>query len=210
MKLIKLASSVIATTMLFWTLALPATAHESSKVISSTFDMGKLKPIDSKIKVKAGQKAPDFTLRSVSGKKVTLSQFRGKNVVLSFVPAAWTRVCSQQWPGYNLIKEDFVKRDAVLIGITVDNIPTLHAWTKQMHSLWFDVLSDFWPHGEVAEKYGVLRSDGMAERALFFIDKEGVVSGVIVYDINLEPALRSCITELDKMNDSYKAKEKKE
>ena len=67
------------------------------------FDPGKLKPVDSVLKVAAGQLAPDFTLPSVSGERVSLSQFRGKkNVVISFVPAAWTPVCSDQWPGYGI------------------------------------------------------------------------------------------------------------
>ena len=165
------------------------------------YDMGNLKPFDSELKVKSGQVAPDFTLPAVSGKMVSLSQFRGKKVALSFVPAAWTQVCSQQWPGYNMIKDDFEKNDAVLIGITVDNIPTLHAWTKQMGPLWFDVLSDFWPHGAVAEKYGVLRSDGMTERALFFIDQEGIIRGTVIFDINKKPDLKSCTSGLVQMTD---------
>ena len=67
----------------------------------------------------------------MSGKEVTLSQFKDmKNVVLSFVPAAWTSVCSDQWPGYNIVKDIFDKGDAVLLGITVDNIPTLYVWTN--------------------------------------------------------------------------------
>ena len=164
-----------------------------------TYNMGKLKPIDSELRVKSGREAPDFTLPSVSGKNVRLSQFRGKNVVLSFVPAAWTHVCSEQWPGYHLIKEMFEERDAVLLGITVDNVPTLYAWTRQMGGIWFDVLSDFWPHGAVAEKYGVLRSDGMAERALFFIDKNGVIRSIIVLDINKMPNLDVCTSGLDKL-----------
>jgi alkyl hydroperoxide reductase subunit AhpC len=97
-----------------------------------------------------------------------------KNLVISFVPAAWTPVCSDQWPGYNIIKNIFDKNDAVLIGITVDNIPTLYAWTNEMGNLWFPVLSDFWPHGAVTKKYGVLRSNGVSERALFVIDKKGI------------------------------------
>ena len=91
-------------------------------------------------------------LFSITGQKVTVSQYRGKkNVVISFVPAAWTPVCSDQWPGYNIVKDLFDKNDAVLLGITVDNIPTLYAWTNQMGKLWFPVLSDFYPHGKVAE-----------------------------------------------------------
>ena len=165
------------------------------------YNPGELKPIDSTLNVKVGDVAPDFTLPSVGGGEITLSQYRGKkHVVISFVPAAWTPVCSDQWPGYNIVKEMFDENDAVLIGITVDNIPTLYAWTKQMGKLWFPVLSDFWPHGQVAQKYGVLRSSGVTERALFFIDKQGIIRDVQVSDINIRPDLAYCATTLEKMN----------
>ena len=174
---------------------------QSGTLKDNIYDPGKLKPRDSDLKVKAGQKAPDFTLPAVSGKRITLSYFRGKrNVVLSFVPAAFTPVCSEQWPGYNLVKDMFDKSDTILIGITVDNVPTLHAWTQQMGKVWFEVLSDFWPHGAVADKYGVLRSDGLSERALFFIDKEGIINAVIVMDINRQPDITACASEVKKMN----------
>jgi len=165
------------------------------------YNPGELKPVDSRLKVKVGDVAPNFTLPSVSGKQITLSQFRGKkNVVISFVPAAWTPVCSDQWPGYNIASDLFDQNDAILLGITVDNIPTLYAWTKQMGRLWFPVLSDFWPHGAVAEKYGVLRSDGVSERALFVIDKKGVIRAIKVSDINVRPDLEYCAIELEKLN----------
>ncbi|MDX2502477.1 MAG: peroxiredoxin [Deltaproteobacteria bacterium] len=165
------------------------------------YNPGQLKPTDSQLKVKVGEPAPDFTLPSVSGDKISIGQFRGeKNVVLSFVPAAWTPVCSDQWPGYKIVKQMFDDNDAVLLGITVDNIPTLYAWTKQMGELWFPVLSDFWPHGAVADRYGVLRSDGVAERALIFIDKKGIIRDIQVNDINLRPDLEACAINLEKMN----------
>lgn len=165
------------------------------------YNPGDLKPIDSTLNVKVGDVAPEFTLPSVGGGEVTLSQYRGKkHVVISFVPAAWTPVCSDQWPGYNIVKEMFDENDAVLLGITVDNIPTLYAWTKQMGQLWFPVLSDFWPHGEVAQKYGVLRTSGVTERALFFIDKKGIIRDIQVSDINVRPDLAYCATTLEKMN----------
>jgi len=165
------------------------------------YNTGQLKPIDSQLKVKVGDPAPDFTLPSVAGEKITLSQFRGeKNVVISFVPAAWTPICSDQWPGYNIVKDMFDENDAVLLGITVDNIPTLYAWTKQMGKLWFPVLSDFWPHGAVADRYGVLRSDGVSERALIFIDKKGIIRDIQVNDINKRPDLETCAINLEKMN----------
>jgi peroxiredoxin (alkyl hydroperoxide reductase subunit C) len=164
------------------------------------FSPGRLKPVDSVLKVKVGDQAPDFTLPSVNGGKITLSQYRGKkHVVISFVPAAWTPVCSDQWPGYNIVKSLFDQNDAVLLGITVDNIPTLYAWTRQMGQLWFPVLSDFWPHGDVASRYGVLRSDGVSERALFVIDKNGVITAILVSDINQRPDLEWCAVELDKL-----------
>ncbi|MGB5748851.1 MAG: peroxiredoxin [Desulfobacterales bacterium] len=174
---------------------------ESEELQKNIYNPGNLKPRDSILKVKAGQPAPDFTLPAVSGKKIALSDYRGqRNVVISFVPAAFTPVCSDQWPGYNIFKDMFEENDAILLGITVDNIPTLHAWTRQMGKLWFEVLSDFWPHGSVAEKYGVLRSDGLSERALFFIDKAGVISAILVMDINRRPDLEACSTELKKLN----------
>jgi peroxiredoxin (alkyl hydroperoxide reductase subunit C) len=165
------------------------------------YNTGQLKPIDSQLKVKVGDPAPDFTLPSVAGEKITLSRFKGeKNVMISFVPAAWTPVCSDQWPGYNIVKDMFDENDAVLLGITVDNIPTLYAWTKQMGKLWFPVLSDFYPHGAVADRYGVLRSDGVSERALIFIDKKGIIRDIQVNDINKRPDLETCAINLEKMN----------
>jgi peroxiredoxin (alkyl hydroperoxide reductase subunit C) len=185
----------------FWLLLMSVFAFGQSKELKGNiYNPGNLKPRDSELKVKAGQPAPDFTLPAISGKKISLSQYRGKrNVVLSFVPAAFTPVCSDQWPGYNIVKEMFDENDAILLGITVDNIPTLYAWTRQMGKLWFEVLSDFWPHGAVADKYGVLRGDGLSERALVFIDKEGIISAILVMDINRRPDLIACATELKKL-----------
>ena len=164
------------------------------------YQTGTLKPMDSKLKVKVGDPTPHFTLPAISGEKISLGQYRGKkNVVLSFVPAAWTPVCSDQWPGYNIAKDIFSQYDAVLLGITVDNIPTLFAWTNQMGKLWFPVLSDFWPHGTVAKKYGVLRSNGTSERALFIIDKKGIIRYIDVHDINKRPPLEDLVNELEKL-----------
>ena len=164
------------------------------------YNVGKLKPVDSVLKVKVGGKAPDFTLKAVSGKKTSLKDYTGKkNVVLSFVPAAWTPVCSDQWPGYNIVQDLFEENDAVLLGITVDNIPTLYSWTNQMGHLWFEVLSDFWPHGAVSSRYGILRSDGTAERAIMIIDKKGILRYIDVHDINERPPLESIVRQLEKL-----------
>lgn len=184
---------------------LNAGAYDRSYGVSDAFkgniyNPGTLKSTDSVLKAKVGGRAPDFTLPAVSGKKISLSRYLGKkNVVLSFVPAAWTPVCSDQWPGYNIVKDIFDLYDAMLLGITVDNIPTLFAWTNQMGKLWFPVLSDFWPHGAVADRYGVLRSDGVSERALFVIDKKGIVRYIDVHDINKRPRLEALVKQLEKL-----------
>jgi peroxiredoxin (alkyl hydroperoxide reductase subunit C) len=147
--------------------------------------------------------APDFSLPSLQGDPVSLQDFRTKShVLLSFIPAAWTPVCSDQWPGYNIAEKLFREHNTILLGISVDNIPTLHAWTGQMGELWFDVLSDFWPHGKVADSYGLLRSNGVAERALVYIKKDGVISHIHVSDINIRPDLAEIVKQLKKMNDS--------
>ena len=204
LKEIKTMKTIIAAGLmakLFLVFLISPALGASAAYKENIYNPGQLKPIDSQLKVKVGELAPDFTLPSVGGDKISLSQFRGKkNVVISFVPAAWTPVCSDQWPGYNIVEDMFDENDAVLLGITVDNIPTLYAWTKQMGKLWFPVLSDFWPHGAVADKYGVLRSDGVSERALIFIDKKGIIRDIQVSDINKRPDLEACAITLDKMN----------
>ncbi|MBM4308950.1 MAG: peroxiredoxin [Deltaproteobacteria bacterium] len=192
--------SVLISIAILILIGAPQVYGASEAYKGNIYKVGDLKPVDSKLKVKVKDLAPDFTLPSLSGEKVSLSQYRGKkNVVLSFVPAAWTPVCSDQWPGYNIMKDIFEENETVLLGITVDNIPTLFAWTNQMGKLWFPVLSDFWPHGAVAKKYGVLRSDGVSERALFVIDKKGIIRYIDVHDINKRPPLEDLVSALEKL-----------
>jgi len=174
----------------------PGGAQETA-MQTMIYDPGQLKPVDSVLKVKVGDPAPSFSLPALTGETISLAQYRGsRNVVISFVPAAWTPVCSDQWPGYNIVRDVFEQHDAILLGITVDNLPTLHAWTRQMGELWFPVLSDFWPHGEAAQRFGVLRTDGTAERALFIIDKAGIIRFITVSDINRRPDLKDIVEAL--------------
>lgn len=183
-------------------LLLTCTSVQAKVAEEQIYKQEDLKPIDSVLKVKVGDKAPDFTLPAVSGAMVSLSSYREKkNVVLSFVPAAFTPICSDQWPGYNLARELFEMNDAVILGITTDNIPSLHAWTTQMGEggLWFPVLSDFYPHGAAAMEYGILRPEGTTERAVFIIDKQGTLRYIDVHNINKRPNLGSIIKALEKL-----------
>lgn len=194
---VKIAGAVLSAAMLALVWAPPAGAKGLKEKI---FDPGKREPVASRLKVAVGRPAPEFSLPAIDGSLVSPAQFKGvKNVVISFVPAAWTPVCSEQWPGYNLAEEEFAARDTVLLGISVDNLPTLFAWTEDMGGVWFPVLSDFWPHGAVADKFGVLRSDGTAERALFVIDKKGIIRYIDVHDVNRRPELGALMAELDKL-----------
>ncbi len=195
---IAMISGILWSVVLLWPMSSMAQERTLDAMI---YDPGPLKPVDSELKVKIGDPAPSFALPSLSGATVALSEFRGThNVVISFVPAAWTPVCSDQWPGYNIAKSIFDAHDAILVGITVDNLPTLHAWTQQMGGLWFPVLSDFWPHGETARQFGVLRTDGTSERAIFIVDKAGIIRFIAVSDINRRPDLGAIVAALKEIH----------
>jgi peroxiredoxin len=139
--------------------------------------------------LKAGDVAPDFELRSHRGGTVRLSDFRGKQqVVLAFHPLAFTPVCAAQMSGYQTDLNRFATANAVVLGISVDAQPAKAAWAQTLGQISFDLLSDFHPHGEVAQKYGVYRAkDGISERAIFVIDTDGIVAWARGYDIPQQP-----------------------
>jgi peroxiredoxin len=135
--------------------------------------------------LKPGDEAPDFELRSHRGGTVKLSDFRGKkNVVLAFHPLAFTPVCASQMAGYESDRGRFERAGAAVLGISIDAQPAKAAWAKTLGTISFDLLSDFYPHGEVAQKYGVFRAkDGISERAIIVIDKNGRIAWSKVYPI---------------------------
>src|SRR5678810_996655 len=103
-----------------------------------------------------GTAAPDFSLRSTPDQSVSLSDFRGRPVILAFYPADWSPVCGDQMALYNEILPEFQKFNAELIGISVDG-PWCHSAYREHRNLHFSLLSDFEPKGEVARQYGVYR-----------------------------------------------------
>ncbi|MBN1212200.1 MAG: redoxin domain-containing protein [candidate division Zixibacteria bacterium] len=120
--------------------------------------------------------APDFTLPTHNEGELNLAWYQGrKNVVLAFYPGDWTPVCSTQIPGYQNIYEQFLNCDCQLLGISVDSIPCHMAWAKSLGGLSFPLMSDFYPHGRVAQLYGVLTKSGYADRTVFLIDKAGII-----------------------------------
>jgi peroxiredoxin len=132
-------------------------------------------------KLKVGDQAPEFTLSDSNNNNVSLSDYRGKkNVVLAFFPFAFSGTCSAQMPSYEAELSRFQSYDTEVIGISLDGRPALAAWAKQL-GLTFPLLSDFYPQGAVTDAYGARHPAGMAERALFVIDKNGVIQWIHVH-----------------------------
>lgn len=123
-----------------------------------------------------GTPAPDFTLHVTPDQSLSLSELRGRPVILAFYPADWSPVCGDQMALYNEILPEFQKFNAELLGISVDGSWCHEAFAKDRH-LHFPLLADFEPKGAVAKLYGAYRnSDGTSERALFVIDKNGIIT----------------------------------
>lgn len=122
-----------------------------------------------------GRPAPDFTLPDANGNPVQLSDYRGQAVVLVFYPLDWSPACSDQLSLYQMELEEFARRDAALLGVSVDSIYSHGAWAM-LRGLEFPLLSDFEPKGEVARRYDVYRQDdGFSERALYIVDAQGII-----------------------------------
>ena len=142
----------------------------------------------SEMAVRVGDTAPNFELATHLGGTVTLSSFRGKkNVLIAFHPLAWTPVCANQMTSYERDLDWFVQHDTHVLGISVDAVPSKVEWAKSLGGISFDLLSDFHPHGAVAEAYGVEREDGISERAVFVVDKRGTVVFAKIFDIPTLP-----------------------
>ncbi len=144
--------------------------------------------------LKVGDEAPDFELKATGKTDFKLSDNRGKNVVLNFFPAAFSPVCSNQMTSIEAEKSRFGD-DTVLVGVSVDGPWALEAFKKQM-GIDFPLLSDYYPHGAVAQKYGLLFPNGAAHRAVIGIDKEGTVRYIDDHAVLGVPELEACAVAL--------------
>jgi peroxiredoxin len=120
--------------------------------------------------------APDFELANQYGELIRLSEFRGKRpVVLVFFPLAFSGICTGELCALRDNIAMFRTEGVELIGISVDSKHTLRAWAEQ-EGYDFNLLADFWPHGQVAKEYGVfLDVKGLSNRATFIIDAQGII-----------------------------------
>ncbi len=145
-----------------------------------------------------GSIAPDFLLPSHTGGQVRLSDFRGhRHVVVAFHPLAFTPVCAAQVQAYEGERPRLDALSAHVLAISVDAGPSKKAWADSLGGVSYDLLSDFHPHGAVARAYGVMREDGITERAVFVVDKAGIIRWARQYAIPEQPDLAALFAALE-------------
>ncbi len=145
--------------------------------------------------LQVGDLAPEFDVPVLVGgvrKQFRLSEhWRKQNLVLAFYPANWEAISTEQMVTYQVEHEKFQARQTEVIGISVDSIMNTTSWEREIGPFDFLLGSDFWPHGEVSRRYGLLREaepfKGASERAIFVVDKTGKIQFVRIYPVDQLP-----------------------
>jgi peroxiredoxin len=147
--------------------------------------------------VAVGSRVRDFSLPDQDGKQVKLSTLRGKKVLLSWHPLAWTGICALQMKSLEKNRRAFAKLGAVALGLSVDTVPSKKAWAASLKIKETRLLSDFWPHGKTAKALGIFRKeDGISQRANIILDETGKVMYVKVYPIKVLPPIEEILAVL--------------
>jgi peroxiredoxin len=147
----------------------------------------------------AGTPAPDFTLPSGPDSQLRLSELRGKPVILVFYPADWSPVCGDELALFNEVLPELQAHDAQLLGISVDGVWCHRAYSDARH-LRFPLLSDFEPKGEVSRAYGAYhQKEGFSERALFLIDRDGVIRWSYLSPVDVNPGVDGVLSALEQL-----------
>ncbi|MBW8886275.1 MAG: redoxin domain-containing protein [Fibrobacteres bacterium] len=147
-----------------------------------------------------GQTAPEFALPAAYDHKVSLSEFRGGNLILIFYPADWSPVCSDELSVFNEILPMLKEFNAQILGISVDG-PWCHQAFRQARNIKFPLLSDFEPKGEVARKYGSYREgEGTSERSLYVIDGEGIIRWSYLSPLGVNPGADGVLDALESLS----------
>ncbi len=147
----------------------------------------------------AGKAAPEFRLNVTPDQKLSLSELRGKPVILAFYPADWSPVCGDQMALYNEVLSEFQKHGAELIGISVDGVWCHEAFAKDRR-LHFPLAADFEPKGAVAKAYGAYRpGEGVSERALFVIDRNGTIVWSYLSPVAINPGADGILQALENL-----------
>ena len=148
----------------------------------------------------AGTPAPDFSLHVTPDQTLSLGELRGQPVILAFYPADWSPVCGDQMALYNEVLPEFQKHGAELLGVSVDGVWCHRAFAEARH-LHFPLLADFEPKGAVAQSYGAYRkTDGFTERALFVIDKAGIIAWSYCSPVAVNPGAEGILQALEDLS----------
>jgi len=151
-------------------------------------------------KIKVGDAAPDFTLKDQDGNDFRLLARKGKRVLLSFHPLAWTAVCTKQMQSLENNYKMFESLNTVPAGLSVDPVPSKKAWAEHLGIKKVPLLSDFWPHGEVARLYDIFREkNGFSERANILIDEKGEIALFKTYPVSQLPDINEIIEAIRKL-----------
>lgn len=144
-----------------------------------------------------GATAPVFTLKDNRGNLISLKDYLGQKVLLSWHPLAWTAVCADQMKSLESNYSRLAALGTVPLGLSVDPVPSKNAWAKELKIPTLKLLSDFWPHGAVAQDYGLFRAEeGFSERANVILDERGLVSWIKIYAIHQLPDIEEVIRQL--------------
>jgi peroxiredoxin len=131
-----------------------------------------------------------------NGRDFRLGNFKGKRVLLSFHPLAWTLVCAQQMQSLEKSKKALDNLNTVAMGLSIDSVPCKAAWAGSLKIKETRLLSDFWPHGALAKSLGILRAEGFSERANILLDEAGKVMFIKVYPIRQLPDIGEILMAL--------------
>jgi peroxiredoxin len=138
--------------------------------------------------VALGRRVRDFSLPDQEGKEVRLSALRGKKVLLSWHPLAWTPTCAKQMQSLEKNRRAFAKLGVVALGLSVDTVPSKAAWAASLKIKETRLLSDFWPHGKTAKSLSLFRQvEGSSMRANLVLDETGRVVFLKVYPLRELP-----------------------
>jgi peroxiredoxin len=147
--------------------------------------------------IEQGEKGKAFLLKDNRDREIRLSDFKGKKVLLSFHPLAWTSVCAEQMKALEANKERFALLNTVALGFSIDTVPSKKAWAQTLGIQYTPLLCDFWPHGKIAKAYGLFReANGFSERANILLDEKQRVIFVKVYPIAQLPDIEEIFRAL--------------
>ncbi len=146
-----------------------------------------------------GTDVADFMLKDQNGNEFRLSENKGKKILLSFHPLAWTPVCAEQMKSLENNFETLENLNTIPLGISIDSTFCKHAWAESLGIKKVKLLSDFWPHGDLAKKLNIFREkDGFSERANIILNEEGKIIFVKIYPIPQLPDIEEIISFLKK------------